>query len=69
MRTLGRIEGKLDTVIDRNEKLRKEQSEQDTRISSLEGSRRYYKGALAVVTLVVAFLLSQVSLPFSFPGL
>lgn len=50
-RTLGRIEGALDGLVDDVRAIRADQKEQGTRIGGLERSRAWARGALALLAM------------------
>ena len=62
-RALGRIEQKLDNALGTQEQLKAEIDTVEERTTSLESSRTYYKGALAVITAIVVWVASHLNIP------
>ena len=58
---LGRLEGKVDSLISRQKLVDEELDRHETRLRNLEQSRSWLLGAAAVVGAVAAFLVEKVS--------
>jgi hypothetical protein len=58
---LGRLEGKVDSLISRQKLVDEELDRHETRLRNLEQSRSWLLGASAVVGAVAAFLVEKVN--------
>tara|TARA_R100000388_G_C7191422_1_gene133732 strand:+ start:164 stop:373 length:210 start_codon:yes stop_codon:yes gene_type:complete len=58
---LGRLEGKVDSLISRQKLVDEELDRHETRLRNLEQSRSWLLGAAAVVGAVAAFLVEKVN--------
>lgn len=56
VRSLGRLEGKLDALITTVGAIKEDQKVHDNRISSLEGDRKWILGGAAVLGALLAFV-------------
>lgn len=56
--TLGRLEGKVDSLISQQSRLQVEIEDLDTRIRTLEGSKAFLVGACGVVATGASYLVT-----------